>query len=305
MHIAVTELDGQLKEQLIGNNAGTIVGELNRKYRRVINFVTTDQQSMISMAMDSIVPAPSMIKIADEDSFRRFWHRTIFAEKMIYLGRQQLRVSHFVLDFSQATVWSSQLGSAIPVYDQLKSQVETIDHFLMDYGNRQGILAALYGLQQDRVDKLSIHQRYLAEQLNQLCVERDTRVLKNFLGVGIGLTPSGDDFLTGFLATWQYWQNHQLELVDSKQDWLDLIKQHTTFVSGQMLKHCFFGRINTALKTVITKGALVNKNDLQTLVAIGSSSGTDMLVGVLIGLQLIIKSKFQRGNKEDDVKGYR
>ena len=107
------------------------------------------------------------------------------------------------------------------------------------------------------------------------------------IGLGPGLTPSGDDALVGVETA--------LHALDSPMAGflglaLDDVEDRTTALSATLLRHAAAGEFAERLHTLI--GALLGSNDETIATAIarasawGASSGTDCLFGVLIGLDL-------------------
>jgi hypothetical protein len=107
------------------------------------------------------------------------------------------------------------------------------------------------------------------------------------IGLGPGLTPSGDDALVGIEAA--------LHALDSPVAGflslaLDDVEDRTTALAATLLRHAAAGEFAERLHTLIR--ALVGPDDgsiamaLDRATAWGATSGTDSLVGVLIGLDL-------------------
>ncbi|MDO5672416.1 MAG: DUF2877 domain-containing protein [Actinomycetaceae bacterium] len=108
------------------------------------------------------------------------------------------------------------------------------------------------------------------------------------VGLGYGLTPSGDDIITGALLVSSipraglHWAVEPLTISDAEL--------RTTKVAAVMLMHAARGRFSNALvelAVAIAAGADVRACASRVL-AIGSSSGSDMLLGVLAGLKTVL-----------------
>lgn len=111
--------------------------------------------------------------------------------------------------------------------------------------------------------------------------------LTRFIGAGEGLTPAGDDFITGVIASNSllHWMSEHAE----KKLYEEIIKNapKTTLVSQHYLVHATQGRFN---KLVVEFMDLCRTNldivpVLNEIRAIGHSSGTDFLLGVYFGLK--------------------
>lgn len=113
-------------------------------------------------------------------------------------------------------------------------------------------------------------------------------LVRQLIGAGIGLTPTGDDFLQGMMLMEQALglpgdlQASVLEQLETRQ---------TTDVSQAYYQALFAGEVNqswVALLLEVQLGAEANLRwMIQEIQAYGSTSGNDILVGVLTFLQHI------------------
>ena len=108
---------------------------------------------------------------------------------------------------------------------------------------------------------------------------------RGLVGLGEGLTPSGDDFLAGFEAALRTLASPDAGFL---QDAIIDRAERTTTVSGTLLAHAAKGEFAERVHELI--GALFDGDDasiagsIDRAVAWGASSGTDCLFGVLVGL---------------------
>jgi hypothetical protein len=112
----------------------------------------------------------------------------------------------------------------------------------------------------------------------------------DLIGLGIGLTPSGDDYLVGLLAG--------LDATDDPARFglAEAIARQaparTTAVSAASLRHATRGAFSERLHDLLVALARGNLDDLEApirrVIAYGSTSGSDTLVGLLAGLDLAV-----------------
>ena len=113
------------------------------------------------------------------------------------------------------------------------------------------------------------------------------RVAIGLIGLGPGLTPSGDDALVGIEAA--------LHALDAPTAGflalaMDDVEDRTTALAATLLRHAASGEFAERLHTLV--GALLGPDDETIAMAVdrasawGATSGTDCLFGVLIGLDL-------------------
>lgn len=126
---------------------------------------------------------------------------------------------------------------------------------------------------------------YRAQLLNALRCEINPQVaIAGLLGLGIGLTPSGDDWLCGFCAIWLlpgHPGNKDRHLFLSA---LEQGKNKTTLLSAITLNAAINQRqresIGHFIQKIISNDGVQMTDTLNEIKKIGSSSGCDMLCGM-------------------------
>ena len=131
----------------------------------------------------------------------------------------------------------------------------------------------------------------LLQATRDLHVHAATRAIGPLIGLGAGLTPSGDDFLVGYLAG--LWSSimrvpSRLAFIASLGKGLLRVVQRTNDISGAFLKSAIKGHFAEILATLaqgIAEGRdLENlRNATRAALAVGSSSGFDGVLGLLLG----------------------
>ncbi|MCK4423338.1 MAG: DUF2877 domain-containing protein [Candidatus Omnitrophica bacterium] len=119
------------------------------------------------------------------------------------------------------------------------------------------------------------------------------KTVSGLIGLGVGLTPSGDDVLLGIISGMSCLGHYSKE-----SDYIlkisDLIscraKDKTTMVSQSYLQCAARGEFSEALADMLkavlySKGTEVSSSALK-VIAVGSSSGQEIVLGVLLGLEL-------------------
>ncbi len=109
------------------------------------------------------------------------------------------------------------------------------------------------------------------------------KAVHGMIGLGAGLTPSADDFLTGMLFT--------LDLIgSSKRQALQAgvlpNLTRTTYVSKEMLWHACNGRYSTILLDLAQEDKRKLNDKLHEILRHGHTSGYDTLFGMLVALTL-------------------
>ena len=123
--------------------------------------------------------------------------------------------------------------------------------------------------------------------------DKAIKVISNFLGKGRGLTPSGDDFIIGFLLMLNRWGKTVNDTID-----YDLINQRsveeayrkTTTLSANLIECAANGMADERLISISDKlmiGNYSGNNFLKELYTYGSTSGMDSFIGMISGMLVL------------------
>lgn len=117
--------------------------------------------------------------------------------------------------------------------------------------------------------------------------------VERLVGLGMGLTPSGDDLLTGCLAALLYGGGGQSFPGERLRAAIGKFQDRTAFISGQMLRFAAQGRFRGRLRNFAA--AVFSEGDpaptFRALLGIGASSGRDMARGALEACQILLEAK--------------
>jgi hypothetical protein len=148
-------------------------------------------------------------------------------------------------------------------------------------------------------DELNFHAVRILERMVGAYLQEDYQstgmYLRKLIGLGYGLTPSGDDFLVGFFAT-LYFATHNsdfnAELFVKLREYVSSeIEGNTTKISEVYLKYALKGEVSELLYSFI-RGIYCEREDnldflINNMMDLGSSSGIDMILGCLFAFRLI------------------
>ena len=183
--------------------------------------------------------------------------------------------------------WSARLAPA-GNRAQAIERARRLRRALLGFGPPDGFGALLAG----RTPSFPLHlATTLVEALRQASARNDPAAAREpagaLIGVGAGLTPSGDDLVGGLLFAKRW-------LVPRDRRWLALgrrmtreVRERSHAVSAALLSDLAAGRSFAPLHEIAAALATGNQKlalgAARTLVSIGHSSGWDMLTGFLIG----------------------
>lgn len=120
--------------------------------------------------------------------------------------------------------------------------------------------------------------------------------LGKLVGLGLGLTPSADDFLSGFGSSLG-WVSRSFGKGASYAEKInrEIAAQagKTNLLSRQLLEHATMGEVDERVEKLLAAVLVGPSSGIESLVekvmGIGETSGVDMMVGLLLGLQAGLK----------------
>lgn len=193
------------------------------------------------------------------------------------------------------------------------SNLNIATEFLMEKGSKEGLGGLLYilndllagSVEGDKIKALNPFCKSCYKQL--ICLfagmaennyQNMKKSLDGLLGLGIGLTPSMDDLLVGFLCTLCYIRknmSYTLNGLDTLQALvLSLSHLKTSLISATFLKCAAQGEsytiIDNVIQTILHSSFQNDSNSsFNQLLAVGNNSGKEIFLGIILALRLIFK----------------
>lgn len=170
----------------------------------------------------------------------------------------------------------------------LTTNAQGLSHFLSVTSQKGGLFDA-YRFLLDLDDKVNCGDLLTENALSRIkglvdalnLNEVTTESVKGLVGMGQGLTPSGDDFIVGLLsALWACESHKRFSLGKSCLPHLS----STTKVSAEMLSHAIEGRFSQ----VVLDFYRGERQELLGFLSYGHTSGHDILCGIHAGLSFVI-----------------
>lgn len=293
MNISISSIDSDLVDFIEQNEERELSGTVVNIFNNVINIETSHPISLITLANAQVIQAPFMMKVKEESAFAYLRQSVTIGDVIKLNDKGNLSLKDDQLIFRSSTRWQSLIPPMEVNKMKLSDFKNQVNNFLENQENPGGILNA-YRMKTTSNDELprskSIYDSYFRQLLQQLGEQFDGESLKQFIGLGVGLTPSGDDFIVGILAVLYHYGSEGRSLQEIKnQIRPDYIEGKTTRVSKYMLQFALEGKFNEALLGIFHEKPLT-KHSLNRVKSIGSTSGTDMLSGVGFALEHLLKA---------------
>lgn len=140
------------------------------------------------------------------------------------------------------------------------------------------------------LDKVMITLKPLQNALKEKSADLTCSLLEPLLGYGRGLTPSGDDFVTGILLAMNRYSKlvcPGFPITELNSKLISSAQNRTTHLSVNILEQAAQGYADERLLTAIDQ-IMLGEDDLtgsiQEIIQLGHSSGIDTLAGIILVL---------------------
>ncbi len=218
-----------------------------------------ERKEILSIVTAEIGNAPFNLVIEDDVLFTKH----LVAESKVEIQDKQILLGDLIVSFAYAQAWNPQ-----PDWESLRSKKDEISERL--------------SLLQIDIENQAILQ--FANSLSLAIIEADITAIKSITpklaGLGIGLTPAGDDFLMGVMHAAYIIHSAEVAKNISKQI-ADIAIPLTTSLSGAWIKSASEGEAGELWHEFFE--ALINDENIflpmSKILSVGETSGSDALAG--------------------------
>lgn len=257
--------------------------EVHSIFKRNINFLYNDRLYTLQLATSYLTPMSCVCSVTPE----------IFEEMRERIAKGvEIRNSRLYIGDLEFEILKLEKNLKIEKVQREKNIENLMKNLkrILDINEFSGILFSTFKRlknNQEIMEK-SILEKYLFSQLKNIFSDNFTlKDLEKLLGVGEGLTPSGDDFICGYIAA-LYFLGEYKKIEFLKEILLFQLKK-TTRVSEEYIYYSFKGEFNEYVKELnelCITGKIEDSLDeiVNKIAKIGHSSGIDFIVGFYTGL---------------------
>ena len=266
-----------------------------------------DAENIICVALNGIGRGPFTLLCSGNERFpaeilKSIKHFTLAGDRFVAEG------SDLILDLNNASTWEECL------LDLREDQRDWLERDLAWLAQRASLSApqeSLSWLIPDFMFGCGGDLREKNKRISSLLHERVSRVTKNFamtgrargldqlIGLGYGLTPSGDDFLAGVVMGFHKMQKHRQAILLARHLY-SKAQGKTTTISLAFYRALADGRV--AEPYLLFLDMIGRKEDAQRehlfnrLTHFGGTSGWDTLAGIVFGISTVQQS-FKQSNE--------
>jgi hypothetical protein len=217
--------------------------------------------------------------------------RVFVEENLLYIGDQ------LTISIDRAGKWESVLPTYPCNVDILKRNLMKMKDFINIHGVGGGMKKNIITLNPFEAEVSNMLENRTLLLLNELLNGRISSALPHavsLIGLGPGLTPSGDDFLTGLFTIFNMKNSPFYPYRLFCEDVLKKAKTLTNDISYMTLKKAAFGKVRESIISLLNSLLVEDDEDLilslNKLLNIGSSSGTDIAFGIVFGMEATIRA---------------
>ena len=156
----------------------------------------------------------------------------------------------------------------VPSGDASGARLDEIFKYVCEHGSNAGIL--------ELIEK----NRIGCKDAIRALANGDVGAATKLIGLGRGLTPSGDDFLCGYFAVLNARGVLAVSLRESIYDNLDRTTQVSGAYISAVLGRRYFSIYDRVVRAIYSDGDF--REDVDFVLSMGASSGTDTMIGALV-----------------------
>ena len=274
-----------------------VIGWVHSRYARMIN-VRTPGGRLLTVQGEGMLQAPLGLTLTTEVAVlgRRLPVGALVAQDSSTTRRAPAALR---LRCANALVWDGQVAAQSALTPSVLARMaHELAAWLCRHTPERGLAPLLLALEYRPLD-LSVTNAAAYRALAPLWFEPQTfavptllSLIQALVGLGEGLTPSGDDFLVGLLAVL-----HLTGFLPCRADatvqarFCACIRLGTSQLSGEFLRCALEGYFAEPL-VLLVRALWALTTDAwpahaATLAAVGHSSGVDAMVGIALGCQLL------------------
>lgn len=274
--------DQIIEGDLVKDNYG-LVGKVDSIFDHVIN-ISTDKYKGFAITDQSVLMAPYHVKVTNS-IFNKIKNK-IDKNSSIIIEENYIKYNNYLINFNDKKIFSGIINKS--TYNR-KSIINDTENVLKNFAKKGSLDQTIIhykNIIKNNSKSLSPLQRHFYNILNDIINGKTDA--NDLLGLGIGLTPSGDDFIVGYLSA------VEAGLCYDKYQFRDVLTtkgifNKTTKVSALHLKGVLEYRFNAQLVELyknIDDSNIIYMNNAKRLIEIGSTSGLDMLSGIYFALTM-------------------
>lgn len=268
-------------------------GIVHSIFNKTINLKCLNDGELYTIASTKIDNGPNTLLI-DINSFSEV--ELALNDKVNAANKVLSITDQLAITVERAEKWESNLPDYPDCIGKLIANLVKMKQYIHSQGKTGGMkseTASKNIFEKEMSRLLNERSRALVHELSNNRVSNALQSAAGLIGLGPGLTPSGDDFLVGFISTLHLPNCPCHVFKELGEQIVNLAMPLTNEISYIALKKASIGRVRESLIHLLD--SLVNGTEnellqsLKNVLEIGSSSGTDIAFGIVSGIETNLK----------------
>lgn len=273
-------------------NGAAFAGVVHSAFHRAVNIACLSNGELHTLVTGDLDDGPNSLVVTADD----FLAIGICQGDSVRAGGGSLAIAgKAMVNVAGAVVWRTPVPETHCATGLLRRRLAEAEAAIWRNGTPGGFIEGMVDTEVARLTTRMLHEGAdgLALALGRGDTEAALAHAGRLLGLGPGLTPSGDDFLTGLLAA-RALCRRQADLGSDAfaHGVIRLAKSATNPIAYAAIAKAARGEVRERVaRLIIALGSATAETSSQALaqvLAIGSSSGTEIAFGVIRGLASLI-----------------
>ncbi len=280
-------------------------GEVHSVFDRTFNIIIGDELVGVAQSGVSRSPINLITDIPSGENMSSLGVRKGMQVQKV--GNRVLVDEALEISLEGAELWRPKTSTErCPGPEHIERNLELAKRLAVNKGGREGLGQLL-----THIDEIAAGKMPQTSNLNAVAraalprlidlvkstksenVEGVKGAAQKLIGLGPGLSPSADDALSGFTAA-LWWVSHSIgkgiDRVKKINETVISCSGTTTLLSQQLLRHAAKGetneRVGELLEAILAGAPPDIEKWVEEVLKIGETSGIDMMVGLLLGLEI-------------------
>jgi hypothetical protein len=278
--------------------ASNLNGFVHSTFKRTINIQCLDNDELYTIGCHEIDNGPNTLVIEKNE----FNDLDLAVNDTVFTTDQMLMISNkLIISVEKADMWESKL----PIYpvnpEVFYQNISKVKQFIDLHGKDGGIKKSQMPQSPFDMEMSKILEERVLTLQAEIMKEGMPNAVYNasrLIGLGPGLTPSGDDFLVGLFTSMNIPNSPLYGYRTFADEVVEKAKTLTNAISYMALKKAAHGHVRESIIQLVQ--SIFNGKEeevtlsLNKVLNIGSSSGTDIALGLLCGLEANMKAGGQK-----------
>lgn len=277
------------------------IGQVHSVYKNTINFIIGDK--LISIHPRSTIKTPMSIRVWDKE----IEHLNISTGDKVIILEDKFLIGGYTFDFRRVKTWDPNI-EYLDIDGIEMDKIQLVLDTMSFYGNENSLKdIGQHIINPSSTTFLIEEGDYFTKRAFSIITDlyksiMDKKLIDSLntivglIGLGQGLTPSGDDFLSGILSVFILAGAKSQRCLEISEGLKEIIRdnlKNTTFLSEEFFHYAIKGEYSEIFHDLYKnlKEGQVDKirASLIKFIQVGSSSGMDTLAGILIGMYIVNK----------------